>query len=169
MSVLSRDLDAYERALTQYRQHYGSAVREQNAAIQGLQHGERYLLPTDEEGRYVIAKGIDEDGEFELVKKKKGGMFGIGAKKIPKIVKDPTGYNMFPKGPTEQMLGAPPVAPDPSIAEIKNAAGPSLADLERGLIGEVIQGNGVINDNRWFPPKSLAQEMAARAKKKDTL
>lgn len=194
MSVLQRDLDAYQRALEAYRRRYGSAVREQNAAIQNLQSGQQYLVPTETAGQYLIATGVDPYGEFSFKTERTGGFLGMGRQTVPVTVSDEppggvmgsvyemageitgqpvpksaterTGIPLLPTGPTPDAVGAAPVAPDASLAQARAAGRPSLAQAEAGLIGQVMRGKGVRQGGVWYPPTALASEMAERAEEK---
>lgn len=170
-SVLSRELDSYQNAMAAYRRKYGNAVEEQNVALQDLQNGRRTLIPTEDPTKYVIANGVDQYGNFNIEKKKVGGFLGMGGQKVPRVVtaNSPeeahakTGLRILPKGPTEELMGDAPVAPDPSMAQIRAAQRPSLAEAEAGLIGQVLQGKGVRTGTMWNPPDSIAQQMYDRA------
>lgn len=169
-SVLSREFDSYQNALAAYRRKYSGAVKEQNTALQELQGGRRTLIPTDKPGVYVIASSMDQNGNFNLEKKKVGGFFGIGGQEVPRTVEGTpeeahakTGLRILPSGPTEELMGDAPTAPDPSMAQVRSAQRPSLADVEAGLIGQVLQGKGVRQGAVWTPPESIAQQMYDRA------
>lgn len=162
MSTLRREIDAYQRALEAYRRRYGSAVREQNTALRNLQAGQRYLVPADQEGKYLIANSIDRTGNFKFDTEKKGGFLGIGRKTVPRVVGEDSGIPVLPKGPTTEEIGSAPAGPDASMAQARGAARPSLAELEGGLIGDVIKGDGV-RYGTWFAPKSVAKEMSDQA------
>lgn len=162
--ALRRELDAYQRALDAYRRRYGSSVREQNAALQQLQQGQqRYLVPSNTEGQYLVANKIDDKGNFSFDTQKTGGFLGIGRKTVPVTTSDATLYPVLPEGPTPENIGEGPVAPDASMAAARSAGRPSLAQLEAGLIGEVVRGKGVRYGNSWRPPESLASKMAKLA------
>lgn len=159
MSVLRRELDAYERALAAYRRKYGKAVREQNQALEALQRGERFLVPSNVSGQYLIAKSINDQGDIQVETHKTGGFLGMGRKTVPTTVYDTTGYNMMPQGPTPEVLGSAPVKPDVSMMHLDR---PSLASVEGGLVNEVLRGRGVLQESTWRPPRSIALEMAKR-------
>lgn len=175
-SVLSREFDSYQSALNSYRRKYSSAVEEQNVALRDLQNGRRTLIPTEKKGVYVIARGVDSKGNFNLEKKKVGGFLGIGGEKVPRTVTgtpeqahQKTGLRILPSGPTEDLMGQAPQAPNPSMAQIRRSQQASLADVETGLIGQVIQGKGVRQEGLpWQPPESVAQQMYDRAHPKPT-
>jgi len=164
MSVLRRDIDAYQTALDTYRRHYTSSVNEQNAALQALQAGQqRYLVPTNTPGQYAIATGVDDKGSFSLQTHKTGGFLGMGRKTVPDVVGADYGLPVLPTGPTPEAMGPAPQAPNASMAEARRMQQPSLAEQEAGLIGEVMQGRSVRNDTRFFPPDSVAMAMSKRA------
>jgi len=149
MSVLARDIDAYNRALQQYRQRYSSSVREQNAAIKALQSGVRHLVPnTQNPGKYYVARGIDARGNFSFDTRRSG----------PVTTTDKNLHPVMPAGFSEEA----PVEPDASVAQTRAAARPSLAQMEAGLIGQAIRGRGVKQGGAYFPPESLAQQMSRK-------
>lgn len=165
-SVLSRELDSYQRALDAYRRKYTSSVQEQNTALRDLQGGRRTLIPTEDPNLYVIARGVDKYGNFKLETHEVGGSFFSDGQDVPRTVSgspeqahQKTGLRILPKGPTDEYMGAAPVAPDPSMAQVRSAQRASLADVEGGLIGQVISGKGVRSGTTWRPPESVAQQM----------
>lgn len=162
-AVLRREIDAYQRALEAYRRRYGSAVREQNAALQNLQQGQRYLVPSNEEGVYLVANKIDDKGNFSFDTQKTGGFLGIGRKTVPVTTRDTSLHPVLPEGPTEERMGSAPTAPSASMAQARASNRPSLAQLEGGLIGEVVRGGGVRYSDNWRAPESLAARMAKLA------
>lgn len=160
MSVLQREVDAYQRALDAYRRKFSSATLDQNRALQALQQGTHYRIPTDTPGQYVIATGVDDKGNFQLAKRKTGGFLGIGRQEVPITVGEDALQPKLPLGPTEEAIGVAPKKPDTSLSHLDR---PSLAAGEAGLISEVLRGQGVLQNSSWFAPKSLAAEMAKRA------
>ena len=164
MSVLRREVDAYQRALEAYRRRYAALVREQNAALQNLQQGnQRYLVPTEQEGQYLIANRIDDRGNFTFDTRKTGGILGIGRQTVPVVVGSDGGYQVLPEGPTEAVLGPVPQEPTASMAQARAASQPSLAQFEAGLIGEVLRGKGLRYSDSWRAPLSVAQQMERAA------
>lgn len=180
MSVLARDLDAYNRALTAYQRRVGgynrsvdkyndSMVRDANGniLIQGMGGGSSgtdasdatpdtaYLMAVDTTGRVIAAKPAEGFNE---------SAYGTSA------IEGNTGYRMLRQNPigtadnkpiyqekpeewTEEFKGK---APDPTYAQVKKAGTASLAAQEAGLIGEVIKGGGLKTGGGGFIRSRMA-------------
>lgn len=193
MSVLARDLDAYNRALTAYQRRAGgynrsvdqynqSMVRDANGniLIQGMGGGSAgtdasdavpdssYLMAVDTTGKVISAKLAEGFNESAY------GTSAIeGATGYRMLRQNPTGtadnkptYQEKPEEWTEEFKGK---APDPTYGQIKKASAPSLAAQEAGLIGEVIKGGGLKTGgggfirSRMASGDELAEEAAAVA------
>jgi len=180
MSVLARDLDAYNRALTAYQRRVGgynrsvdkyndSMVRDANGniLIQGMGGGSSgtdasdatpdtaYLMAVDTTGKVIAAKPAEGFNE---------SAYGTSA------IEGNTGYRMLRQNPigtadnkpiyqekpeewTEEFKGN---APDPTYAQVKKAGTASLAAQEAGLIGEVIKGGGLKTSGGGFIRSRMA-------------
>jgi hypothetical protein len=180
MSVLARDLDAYNRALTAYQRRVGgynrsvdkyndSMVRDANGniLIQGMGGGSSgtdasdatpdtaYLMAVDTTGKVIAAKPAEGFNE---------SAYGTSA------IEGATGYRMLRQNPigtadnkpiyqekpeewTEEFKGK---APDPTYAQVKKAGTASLAAQEAGLIGEVIKGGGLKTGGGGFIRSRMA-------------
>ena len=189
MSVLARDLDAYNRALTAYQRRVGgynrsvdkyndSMVRDANGniLIQGMGGGSSgtdasdatpdtaYLMAVDTTGKVIAAKPAEGFNE---------SAYGTSA------IEGATGYRMLRQNPigtadnkpiyqekpeewTEEFKGK---APDPTYAQVKKAGTASLAAQEAGLIGEVIKGGGLKTGGGGFIRSRMASgdELAEEA------
>ena len=193
MSVLARDLDAYNRALTAYQRRVGgynrsvdkyneSMVRDANGniLIQGMGGGSAgtdasdptpdttYLMAVDTTGKVIAAKPVEGFNESAY------GTSAIeGATGYRMLRQNPIGtadnkpiYQEKPEAWTEEFKGK---APDPTYGQVKKAGAPSLAAREAGLIGEVIKGGGLkaggggFIRSRMASGDELAEEAAAVA------
>jgi hypothetical protein len=193
MSVLARDLDAYNRALTAYQRRAGgynrsvdkynaSMVRDANGniLIQGMTGGSAgtdgsdavpdssYLMAVDTTGKVIAAKTVEGFNESAYGTSAIEGDTGFRM-----LRQNPIGtadnkpiYQEKPKEWTEEFKGK---APDPTYGQVKKAGAPSLAAQETGLIGEVIKGGGLKTGgggfirNRMASGDELAEEAAVVA------
>ena len=159
MSVLARDLDAYNRALTAYQRRVGSynrsvdqynqsMVRDANGnvLIQGMNGGTQateaseatpdttYLMAVDTTGKVIAAKPVEGFDESAY------GTTAIeGATGYRMLRQNPIGtadnkpiYQEKPEDWTEEFKRK---APDPTKAQMAQAGRPSLAHQEAGLLG----------------------------------
>jgi len=189
MSVLARDLDAYNRALSAYQRRVGSynrsvdqynqsMVRDANGniLIQGMGGGSAgtdasdptpdtpYLMAVDTTGKVIAAKPVEGFNESAY------GTSAIeGATGYRLLRQNPIGtaddkpiYQEKPEDWTEEFKGK---APDPTYGQVKKAGAPSLAAREAGLIGEVIKGGGLKTGGGGFIRSRMASgdEVAADA------
>lgn len=180
MSVLARDLDAYNRALTAYQRRVGSynrsvdqynqsMVRDANGnvLIQGMNGGTQateaseatpdttYLMAVDTTGKVIAAKPVEGFDESAY------GTTAIeGATGYRMLRQNPIGtadnkpiYQEKPEDWTEEFKLK---APDPTYGQVKRAGTPSLAAKEAGLIGEVIKGGGLKTGGGGFIRSRMA-------------
>ena len=180
MSVLARDLDAYNRALTAYQRRVGSynrsvdqynqsMVRDANGnvLIQGMNGGTQateaseatpdttYLMAVDTTGKVIEAKPVEGFDESAY------GTTAIeGATGYRMLRQNPIGtadnkpiYQEKPEDWTEEFKLK---APDPTYGQVKRAGTPSLAAKEAGLIGEVIKGGGLKTGGGGFIRSRMA-------------
>lgn len=189
MSVLTRDLDAYNRALTAYQRRAGgynrsvdkynaSMVRDANGniLIQGMTGGSAgtdgsdavpdssYLMAVDTTGKVIAAKTVEGFNESAYGTSAIEGDTGFRM-----LRQNPIGtadnkpiYQEKPKEWTEEFKGK---APDPTYGQVKKAGAPSLAAQETGLIGEVIKGGGLKTGGGGFIRSRMASgdELAEEA------
>lgn len=146
MSVLSRELDSYQRAVDAYQ-------RKVNSHNRGVQRYEDTIARDSMGDRLVVDQAgnvfkVDETGNLTPSKLPGGKIEDYGQTEIPdedrfKMLRVPGFSDGYPETPGTFDQKFNRQAPDPSFAQVAKASAPSMAQMEAGLIGQVMRGGGV--------------------------